>query len=264
VRDYLAAGPDFAASYRAIWRYDLRAAAAGGIAVPTLLIGGTRDRIAAMHPRAQALLPAAEAVTLDGATDFVAEQEPERFARCVTDFIARQRSAGVRALCALRRVAGRAQSARTRTSAWWVLVCARAAVTAVTGHAPRLASTLGATIRENPAMDEQAPDSALRAGAKTASRGWRPARCERVALVLQGGGASAPTRRASTRRCTRPRSRSTGSRGVSIGAINRAIIAGNPPERRLATAAHVLGAHHRAQDLAYTPDGDIYRKARNA
>jgi pimeloyl-ACP methyl ester carboxylesterase len=91
VRDYLAAGSDFAASYRAIWRYDLRAAAAGGIAVPTLLIGGTRDRIAAMHPRAQALLPNAEAVILDGATDFVAEQEPERFVRCVTDFIARYR-----------------------------------------------------------------------------------------------------------------------------------------------------------------------------
>jgi pimeloyl-ACP methyl ester carboxylesterase len=89
VRDYLAAGPDFATAYRAMWRYDLRAAASSGIAVPTLLIGGTRDRIAAMQPRAQALLPGAEAVTLDGATDFVAEHEPERFARCVTAFIAR-------------------------------------------------------------------------------------------------------------------------------------------------------------------------------
>jgi pimeloyl-ACP methyl ester carboxylesterase len=89
VRDYLAAGPDFATAYRAIWRYDLRAAAAGGLAIPTLLIGGTRDRIAAMHPRAQALFPAAAVATLDGATDFVAEHEPERFARCVMDFIAR-------------------------------------------------------------------------------------------------------------------------------------------------------------------------------
>jgi pimeloyl-ACP methyl ester carboxylesterase len=86
-RDFLAAGADFAQAYRAIWRYDLRAQLRGGVAVPTLLIGGTRDRIAFMHERAVALLPKARAVVLDGATDFVAEQEPARFARCLIDFI---------------------------------------------------------------------------------------------------------------------------------------------------------------------------------
>ena len=88
VRDYLATGGDFATAYRAIWRYDLRAAAAAGLAVPTLLIGGTRDRIFFMHARARALLPHARAETLEDATDFVAEQEPERFASLLTGFIA--------------------------------------------------------------------------------------------------------------------------------------------------------------------------------
>jgi haloalkane dehalogenase len=89
VRDYLAAGGDFAAAYRAIWRHDLRAAA-GGLTAPTLLIGGSADRIVAMHERAVALLAHAEAVMLDGATDFVAEQEPERFAQCLQAFLAKQ------------------------------------------------------------------------------------------------------------------------------------------------------------------------------
>jgi pimeloyl-ACP methyl ester carboxylesterase len=78
-RDYLATSGDFATAYRAIWRHDLRAALSSDLAMPTFLIGGTRDRIRFMHERAVALLPYAEAVMLEGATDFVAEQEPERF-----------------------------------------------------------------------------------------------------------------------------------------------------------------------------------------
>lgn len=89
VRDYLAAGPDFAAAYRAIWRYDLRAAAARRAKLPTLLLGGSADRIAFMQARAEALMPDAEPVVLDGATDFVAEQDPARFAGCIADFLAR-------------------------------------------------------------------------------------------------------------------------------------------------------------------------------
>ena len=93
VRDYLATGGDFATAYRAIWRYDLRAAAANGIAPPTLLIGGTRDRIAFMQPRAEALLPHAERVVLDDATDFVAEQQPTRFAEVLRGFVTRRAGA---------------------------------------------------------------------------------------------------------------------------------------------------------------------------
>ncbi len=80
VRDFLAAGPDFATAYRSIWRYDLPNRLRGALAVPTLLLGCTGDRIGFMHDRATALLSQAEAVVLDGATDFVAEQDPARFA----------------------------------------------------------------------------------------------------------------------------------------------------------------------------------------
>jgi len=89
LKDFLAAGPDFASSYRAIFRRDLGAALRAGIPVPTLLIGATRDRIGHMHERAVAALPKAEAVLLDGATDFVAEQEPQRFADVIAGFLRR-------------------------------------------------------------------------------------------------------------------------------------------------------------------------------
>ena len=87
MRDYLATGGDFATAYRAIWRYDLRAAASAGIAVPTLLLGGTHDRIGFMQERAEALLPQAQRLVLEDATDFVAEQEPARFADTLRAFM---------------------------------------------------------------------------------------------------------------------------------------------------------------------------------
>ena len=51
--------------------------------------------------------------------------------------------------------------------------------------------------------------------------------------------------------------------GVSIGAINSAIIAGNPPERRL-ERLHIFWDRITSRKIwHYTPDGDIFRKARN-
>mgnify|MGYP005644965485 CR=1 FL=1 len=92
VQDYLAAGADFAQSYRAIWRYDLPNRVANTLAVPTLLIGGTDDRIGFMHERAVALLPAADTVVLEAATDFVAEQSPTLLASHLIDFIGKNMS----------------------------------------------------------------------------------------------------------------------------------------------------------------------------
>lgn len=89
VHDFLGAGADFARSYRAIWRYDLRSRLRSAPEVPTLLIGGTADRIAFMHERAVKLLPAAQALVLEGATDFVAEQEPARLARVLIEFFSK-------------------------------------------------------------------------------------------------------------------------------------------------------------------------------
>lgn len=86
--DFLSAGPDFARSYRAIWRYDLPQRVRSGADLPTLLVGGSDDRIAFMHQRAVALLPQAQTAWLQGATDFVAEQQPALFAEHLTGFIA--------------------------------------------------------------------------------------------------------------------------------------------------------------------------------
>lgn len=87
VKDYLAAGPDFASSYRAIWRHDLLASARAAGPVD-LLVGGDADRIFYMHERSLSALPHVDALVLPGATDFVAEQDPELFkatlARAVT------------------------------------------------------------------------------------------------------------------------------------------------------------------------------------
>jgi pimeloyl-ACP methyl ester carboxylesterase len=88
--DFLSAGPDFARSYRAIWRYDLPQRVRDGLGLPTLLLGGSADRIAFMHARAVALLPQAQTAWLEGATDFVAEQQPALFAQHLTDFIVAQ------------------------------------------------------------------------------------------------------------------------------------------------------------------------------
>jgi len=55
---------------------------------------------------------------------------------------------------------------------------------------------------------------------------------ECVALVLQAAARLAPTRLESTRRWPRPHP-SDWVAGISIGAINSALIAGNPPERRV-------------------------------
>jgi len=88
LKDFLAAGGDFATAYRAIWRYDLPSHVGADFNLPTLLIGGEADRIYEMHARATALLKRARSVSLPGVTDFFAEQEPERFAAMLLDFMA--------------------------------------------------------------------------------------------------------------------------------------------------------------------------------
>ena len=87
MRGYVAAGEDFAPAYRAIWRHD--ASIPRKLPVPTLLVGGTRDRIYFMFERATKLFPGAEVRVLEGATDFVMYQEPERFAGVIADFAKR-------------------------------------------------------------------------------------------------------------------------------------------------------------------------------
>jgi haloalkane dehalogenase len=86
IRGYVAAGADFASSYRSIWRYRDQP---GKPPMPMLIIGGTKDRLYFMFDRAVALFPGAESVVLEGATDFVMYQEPERLAAAMAAFAAR-------------------------------------------------------------------------------------------------------------------------------------------------------------------------------
>src|SRR5215468_7863132 len=64
-------------------------------------------------------------------------------------------------------------------------------------------------------------------------RGWRPDRCDRIALVLQGGGALGAYQAGVYQALHEANIEPDWVSGVSIGAINAAIIAGNPPRKRL-------------------------------
>ncbi len=95
------------------------------------------------------------------------------------------------------------------------------------------------------------------------ARGWRPERCDRVALVLQGGGALGAYQAGVYQALHEAHIEPDWVCGVSIGAINSAIIAGNPPERRLERLQIFWDRITSRKIWHYTPDGDIYRKARN-
>jgi pimeloyl-ACP methyl ester carboxylesterase len=87
IRGYVIAGEDFASSYRAVWRHD--PAVPRKLPMPTLLLGGTKDRLFFMFERTKKLFPDAEPCILEGATDFVMYQEPARFAGAISDFARR-------------------------------------------------------------------------------------------------------------------------------------------------------------------------------
>jgi NTE family protein len=94
--------------------------------------------------------------------------------------------------------------------------------------------------------------------------GWRPEGCGRIALVLQGGGALGAYQAGVYQALHEAGIEPDWVSGVSIGAINSALIAGNPPERRL---ERLRAFWERITDRTvwlHTPDGDIFRQARNA
>ena len=94
--------------------------------------------------------------------------------------------------------------------------------------------------------------------------GWRPDRCGRVALVLQGGGALGAYQVGVYEALHEAGIEPDWVSGVSIGAVNAAIIAGNPPERRLERLTEFWRRITDRRVWLHTPDGDIYRQARNA
>jgi NTE family protein len=109
-------------------------------------------------------------------------------------------------------------------------------------------------------MDAKTPAQSLNQFAG----GWRPERCARIALVLQGGGALGAYQAGVYQALHEANIEPDWVSGVSIGAINSAIIAGNPPRKRLAKLREFWDRITDRRIWAYTPDGDIFRQARNA
>jgi NTE family protein len=95
-------------------------------------------------------------------------------------------------------------------------------------------------------------------------RGWHPERCDRIALVLQGGGALGAYQAGVYQAMHEAGIEPDWVSGVSIGAINAAIIAGNPPNRRLRRLRTFWDRITERKVWPFTPDGDVFRKARNA
>jgi NTE family protein len=108
-------------------------------------------------------------------------------------------------------------------------------------------------------MDAQSPKT------KTTSfaHPWRPDRCDRVALVLQGGGALGAYQAGVYQALHEANIEPDWVCGVSIGAINSEIIAGNRPDRRLDKLHAFWDRITNRKIWHYTPDGDVYRQARN-
>ena len=92
---------------------------------------------------------------------------------------------------------------------------------------------------------------------------WRPENCDRLALVLQGGGALGAYQAGVYEALHHAGLEPDWVTGVSIGAINAAIIAGNPRERRLERLREFWETLTARQIWPFAPDGDAPRRARN-
>ncbi|RVC71663.1 patatin-like phospholipase family protein, partial [Mesorhizobium sp. M2A.F.Ca.ET.046.02.1.1] len=89
------------------------------------------------------------------------------------------------------------------------------------------------------------------------------AQYDRIALVFQGGGALGAYQAGVYQALADAGCEPTWLSGVSIGAINASIIAGNEPSRRLQRLEQFWQTVSGRKIWAYTPEGDIYRDIRN-
>jgi NTE family protein len=117
-------------------------------------------------------------------------------------------------------------------------------------------------------VDAKAPLSTAKPGQRSPepdkSGSWRPDRCDQIALIFQGGGALGAYQAGVYEALHEANIEPDWVTGVSIGAINAAIIAGNPREQRLEKLRTFWEKITDRHVWAFTPDGDIYRRARNA
>jgi NTE family protein len=91
----------------------------------------------------------------------------------------------------------------------------------------------------------------------------RPDGCGRLALVLQGGGALGSYQAGVYEALHEVGLEPDWVSGVSIGAVNAALIAGNKVEHRLEALRTFWTRVTDRTIWPFTPDGDIYRTARN-
>ncbi|CDX23378.1 Patatin [Mesorhizobium sp. ORS 3324] len=89
------------------------------------------------------------------------------------------------------------------------------------------------------------------------------AQYDRIALVFQGGGALGAYQAGVYQALSDAGCEPTWLSGVSIGAINASIIAGNEPSRRLQRLEQFWQTVSGRKIWTYTPEGDIYRDIRN-
>ncbi len=92
---------------------------------------------------------------------------------------------------------------------------------------------------------------------------WRPKNCERIALVLQGGGALGAYQAGVYQALHEAGLEPDWVSGVSIGGINAAIIAGNRIDKRLERLREFWTRITDRTLWLHAPDGDIFRQARN-
>lgn len=86
---------------------------------------------------------------------------------------------------------------------------------------------------------------------------------DRVALVFQGGGALGAYQAGVYEALSKTGAEPNWISGVSIGAINSAIIAGNTPENRVPRLREFWETVSGRKIIPFTPEGDIYRAMRN-
>ncbi|MGQ3673548.1 patatin-like phospholipase family protein [Xanthobacter sp. TB0136] len=86
---------------------------------------------------------------------------------------------------------------------------------------------------------------------------------QRLALVFQGGGALGAYQAGVYEALAEAGAEPNWISGVSIGAINSAIIAGNPPELRVQRLREFWETISHGKFAMWTPEGDIFRQIRN-
>jgi NTE family protein len=99
---------------------------------------------------------------------------------------------------------------------------------------------------------------------RSAPQAWRPRGCDKIALVLQGGGALGAYQAGVYQALHEAGLMPDTVAGVSIGGINAAIIAGNPPERRVQRLRDFWEGITARPVTLFPLDGDAARKATNA